>query len=195
MSNKASQKKKRNKIHNNDREPYYIDSKSSINVYKREKEKEDEDIQEEVTKSEISEENLAKIFEKLEAEYKDLFDDEFIKTYEKDLKKKELINIIREKDNKRQLENKLNILKIYMDLKDLFVEELIKGSFSEFLEKMVNQSNCDKQKESFEKKMKNFNDLCVRIEMNLYEKIETGAIINIFFGQINPMYYKFLNMF
>ena len=83
-----------------------------------------------------------------------------------------------------------------MDLKDLFVEELIKGSFSEFLEKMVNQSNSDEQKESFKKTMKNFDNLCKRIEMNFYEKIDDiRTFADIFFNEPNPKYFKFLNRF
>ena len=80
MSNVTSQKNKRNRMIDSSKEPNNIDSKSSVHIYKRE---EEEDIKEELTKSYISEENLEKIFEKLEAAPKDLFDDEFIETYGK----------------------------------------------------------------------------------------------------------------
>ena len=142
-------------------------------------------------KKESQEINENEFYEKLKKiKYDIIFEDKFIEDFlifetklnEKNLDIEKLIkNKEDNKDNKEnKIEEKFNLIKIYIDLKEFFnkirIYNLLSENFEDFL---TNINNYKKKEKIFEI----FDKLCYIIEMNLF-----GKRRKIFFLYIFPKY-------
>ena len=175
------------------------DSKSTFQIYRRKEKESDKKIK-------ISNEICLKILDKLEpANYKGLLDSKFIDTYGEYIKNGEFLERIKEEYNLHKtkeiqdltfIENKLNFIKIYLDFKDIYTEEIFIIPISDFLKSLVFIEKEAEVKKDFETAIIIFDDLCKRLKMNLYQKIYGDRTFSdIFFEEISPLYYKFFNKF
>ena len=153
-------------------------------------------------KNESQEINENEFYEKLKKiKYDKIFEDKFIEDFlifetklnEKNLDIEKLIkNKEDNKDNKEnKIEEKFNLIKIYIDLKEFFnkirIYNLLSENFEDFL---TNINNYKKKEKIFEI----FDKLCYIIEMNLFGK-RRKIFSYIFFQNIDPKILKFLNRF
>ena len=153
-------------------------------------------------KNEPQEINENEFYEKLKKiKYDKIFEDKFIEDFlifetklnEKNLDIEKLIkNKEDNKDNKEnKIEEKFNLIKIYIDLKEFFnkirIYNLLSENFEDFL---TNINNYKKKEKIFEI----FDKLCYIIEMNLFGK-RRKIFSYIFLQNIDPKILKFLNRF
>ena len=129
---------------------------------------------------------------------KEIDDTEQIETENKD-NSKDIANFINnekelEKDKKKEkniINNKFNIIKIYIDLKNLYTENINKNIFSEDFIIFANNLIEHKNKDDLVKK---FDMLYQRIKVNLYGKM-SNLFSRIFFRNIEPKMLIFFNRF
>ena len=96
---------------------------------------------------------------------------------------------------KRKKEDKINILKIYVDLKNLYKKKSFKTNFSETLSYFVNNIN-GREKIIIENYLRKFDILFEKLIANLYCKTDDDkyyTFSQVFFQNINPEYLHFLN--
>ena len=205
-----SRKTIRDKIITDEGNSKNVDSESKLIVYNRKEEAEEEkekekaesqENEEEEKKKEkdliIQDENFDNILKKLKTEPDhNIFDPKFIDTYEGNLKDELLLKMIKEKYNNPDqeeelilIENKLNIIKIFIDLRTIFENEIALFSFSKMLDLFILYKN--ENENNFQTLMKNFDNLCKRIKMNLNNELFTER----FFNNLEPIYIKFIIRF
>ena len=179
----------RNEKIQNEAELKQIDSKSSINVYKMKTENYL------ISENNIIEINFKKVLEYLEKmRQENIFDDEFINKFENELKNRTLINKIKEEFKgkekyKKIIQDKINILKIYIDLKNIYdkYKDIMLTPISKNFEDLINNKNAFEKNEDIKLFINDFDLLYKRIKINIV------LLSNNFFQKIEPKKLKFFN--
>ena len=179
----------RNEKIENEAELKQIDSKSSINVYKMKTENYL------ISENNIIEINFKKVLEYLEKmRQENIFDDEFINKFENELKNRTLINKIKEEFKgkekyKKIIQDKINILKIYIDLKNIYdkYKDIMLTPISKNFEDLINNKNAFEKNEDIKLFINDFDLLYKRIKINIF------LLSNNFFQKIEPKKLKFFN--
>ena len=170
--------------------------------------KKEEDNKENNNKEEDN--KYSDIFQKLEImDYKSIFEDKFIEDFiQNDLEifekkiqekneKEEIPKINKsnkekeEEKTKKMVEDKFNLIRIYIDLKNLYDENIGNNLLND---KFKNYINNIKIYEKREELFKNFDSLCQNIKLNLFSEIGND-FSDKFFQNISPKILKFLNRF
>ena len=147
------------------------DSKSSINVYKIKTE--NNLITENIS---LENNNFKKILLYLEkTKQENIFDDEFINNFEAEIKNQILIKKIKEEFKGKQkykkvIQDKINIIKIYIDFKNLYqkFKNIMSQPISQTFEDIVNNKNLFENKETLKLFIDDFDLLYKRIKINLF---------------------------
>ena len=179
----------RNEKIENEAELKQIDSKSSINVYKMKTENYL------ISENNIIEINFKKVLEYLEKmRQENIFDDEFINKFENELKNRTLINKIKEEFKgkekyKKIIQDKINILKIYIDLKNIYdkYKDIMLTPISKNFEDLIKNKNAFEKNEDIKLFINDFDLLYKRIKINIV------LLSNNFFQKIEPKKLKFFN--
>ena len=104
---------------------------------------------------------------------------------EKDPKKfNNIVEMEEDEKNKKEINDKVNFIKIYLDFLNIYQEEIVKNPMPKILEKIVNDELY--KKEMIEKNLELFDILCKRIKMNLFVNIGDETFSNLFFQNLKP---------
>ena len=167
-----------------------IDSKSSINIYKMKTE--NNLITENINLENNDFKKILVYLEKMKQE--NIFDDEFINNFENELKNPTLINRIKEEFKgkekyKKLIQDKINILKIYIDLKNLYqkYKDVMLQPISKTFEDLMASKNIFENDEDIKLFIDDFDLLYKRIKINIF------LLSNNFFEKIEPKKLKFFN--
>ena len=139
--------------------------------------------------------NFKKILLCLEkTKQKNIFDDEFINNFEAEIKNQILIKKIKEEFKGKQkykkvIQDKINIIKIYIDFKNLYqkFKNIMSQPISQTFEDIVTNKNLFENKETLKLFIDDFDLLYKRIKINLFH------LSNKFFKKISPEKLKFFN--
>ena len=83
-------------------------------------------------------------------------------------------------NNQKEIEDKINIIRIYLDLLNIYQEDIVNNPISKILENITDDISFKKK---VEENIELFDILCKRIKINLFINIEGKSFANLFFSK------------